>query len=103
LFIQYQLKIKTIGFSDIASKLNVAAPLVFNVVFGRRRSARVEAEITRILGRNDWNEVVLEARAAVSGKSVAVVAAEEKQRIEARNAAQVAALEQAIAGKRRAG
>jgi hypothetical protein len=104
LFIQYQLKIKATGFSDIACKLNVTAPLVFNVVFGRRRSARVEAEIVRILEKNDWNEVVMEARSAVSGKSAATLAAEEKRRLKARDAAQMAALQQAVSsGKRRAG
>jgi 5-hydroxyisourate hydrolase-like protein (transthyretin family) len=30
----------------------------------------VEAEIARILGKAEWNEVVLEARSAVSGKPV---------------------------------
>ena len=46
--------------------LDITKGTVLNVVAGRRRSRKVEAEIARLLGRSDWNEVVIEARLAVS-------------------------------------
>jgi Zn-dependent oligopeptidase len=57
---------------------------VYHVTKGRRRSARIEAEIARILGKNDWNEVVLEARSEVQKKPVAVILREMKQKQKAR-------------------
>jgi hypothetical protein len=111
LYIQYLLKAKDTGFTDVAARLGVTNVIVFNVVFGRRRSARVEAEIARILGKADWNEVVLEARSAITGKPVKAIAEEIQARLEARRKASAErlsrsmteALAAAKAGARRAG
>ena len=67
LYIQSQLK--SIGFSyrRVGSLVSVSGEFVLNVTTGRRRSRRVEAEIARVLGKASWNEVVAEARLAVSG------------------------------------
>jgi Zn-dependent oligopeptidase len=67
----------------------------------------VEAEIARILGKPNWNEVVLEARSAVTGKSKEAVIEEMENRIRERNQASAEALarriEDAISGKNRPG
>jgi Zn-dependent oligopeptidase len=47
----------------------------------------VEAEIARILGKSDWNEVVLEARSAVTGKPVTELVDEINRKLLARDAA----------------
>jgi transcriptional regulator with XRE-family HTH domain len=71
--IQYKLKDRGLSLVKIASGLEIDPSLVTRVVFGRRHSARVEAEIARLLGAADWNAVVLEARSAVTGKSVTAI------------------------------
>jgi hypothetical protein len=113
--IQYQLKTEGERFAGIGIRIGVSRQAVFNVIFGRRRSARVEAEIARILGKADWNEVVLEARAAVTGKPVQAIVEEIQARLEARKKASAerfsAAMSDALtaakagarAGARRAG
>jgi hypothetical protein len=85
--IQYQLKDKSKTFVGIGYLMGVSAQIVADVVFGRRRSARVEAEIARILGRNSWDEVVLEARSAVTGKSVKTIVNEFARRVAERDGA----------------
>jgi Zn-dependent oligopeptidase len=47
----------------------------------------VEAEIARILGKPGWNEVVLEARSAVTGKPVNELVDEINRKLQARDAA----------------
>jgi hypothetical protein len=109
--IQYLLKDANESFVGISFRLKLTPPSVRNVVFGSRRSARVEAEIARILGKADWNEVVLEARSAVTGKPVQAIIEEIQARLEARKKASAerfaAAMSEAIAaaksGARRAG
>jgi hypothetical protein len=109
--IQYLLKTKDIDFTNVATRLGITNVIVFNVVFGHRRSARVEAEIARILGKADWNEVVLEARSAVTGKPIQAIVEEIQARLEARRKASAErfagamadALAAAKSGARRAG
>lgn len=105
--IQYRLKTRNEKFVEIGIRLGLSFQIVANVVSGRRRSARVEAEIARILGKPGWNEVVLEARSAVTGKPVPVIVKEIQARLEARDAAALAGLAEALAaakaGARRAG
>jgi hypothetical protein len=84
LTIQYHLKRKRFSFVNIGESLKKSPQTVANVVSGRRRSARIEAEIARILGKADWNEVVLEARSEVQKKPVAVIRRETLQAREAR-------------------
>jgi hypothetical protein len=96
------------SFVSIANLLGLAPPSVRYVIFGRRRSARVEAEIARLLGAADWNEVVLEARSAVTGKPVKAIIQERQRQLAESDKA---ALERISAGisaelasrKRRAG
>lgn len=64
--IQYLLKLTGISYQKVGLRLGVSGELVLNVVTGRRRSRRVEAEIARILGKAEWNDVVIEARLAVA-------------------------------------
>lgn len=66
LYIQYQLKQVPFSFANIGASLGLGRDTVFNVVFGRRRSRRIEAEIARVLGKESWDDVVIEARLAVS-------------------------------------
>jgi hypothetical protein len=85
--IQYQIKDTGKSLCDIGRSLNIVHQVVSGVVSGRRRSARVEAEIARILGKPDWNEVVLEARSAVTGKPVNELVDEINRKLQARDAA----------------
>jgi Zn-dependent oligopeptidase len=65
----------------------------------------VEAEIARILGKNDWNEVVLEARSAVTGKPVNELVEEFNRKLQAKDAAVLSGLDatraKAVAGNAR--
>jgi hypothetical protein len=79
LSIQYRLKRKRYSFVRIQERLGVSNQIIANVISGRRRSARIEAEIARILGKADWNEVVLEARSEVQGKPVDAVREEARR------------------------
>jgi hypothetical protein len=106
--IQYNLKDREFSFSKIASKLKVNSSLVSRVVFGRRRSTRVEAEIARLLGAADWNEVVLEARSAVTGKPVKTLVKEFSRQVTERRKAALERISADISAelasrKRRAG
>jgi hypothetical protein len=80
------------SFAGIGRQLGIYPETVLNVVFGRRHSARVEAEIARILGKADWNEVVLEARSAVTGKPVNELVEELNRKLQARDAAVLSGL-----------
>ncbi|MCL1812245.1 MAG: hypothetical protein FWG29_01845 [Treponema sp.] len=68
--IQYKLKDSGFSLRRVARGLGIDSSLISMVLYGCRRSIRVEAEVARLLGRSNWNEVVLEARAATTGKSV---------------------------------
>jgi hypothetical protein len=85
--IQYKLKDLGESFALIGARLSVGKNTIYYVVFGRRRSARVEAEIARVLGKSDWNEVVLEARSAITGKPVNELVDEINRKLQARDAA----------------
>jgi hypothetical protein len=101
--IQYQLKDKEQNFVGIGSKLGISHQIIANVVFGRRRSARVEAEIARLLGKADWNDVVLEARSAVTGKSVKTIMEGIKRQRAAREKAVLEGIVQTVSKDRASG
>ena len=63
-YIKYLLSFHSFSLTALAIKLNVSTVDTHNVVFGHRRSQRIETEIARILGKKDWNAVVTEARQA---------------------------------------
>ena len=66
LYIQYQLGLQGITLRAVADKYSVSKAVVSAVTAGQRRSRRIEAEIARILGKESWADVVIEARLAVS-------------------------------------
>jgi hypothetical protein len=103
--IQYRLKDSSETFVGIGNRLGVSFQSVSAVTFGRRHSAKIEAEIARILGKVDWNEVVLEARSAVTGKPAKELIREMAQKRTARDKAVranlAAAQAKAAAGKPR--
>lgn len=66
-YIRYQLNRSSFFLAKIGAGLAIGTDTVSRVVRGQRRSRRVEAEIARVLGKASWNEVVAEARLAVSG------------------------------------
>ena len=66
-YIRYQLNRSSFFLAKIGASLALGTDTVSKVVRGQRRSHRVEAEIARVLGKASWNEVVAEARLAVSG------------------------------------
>ncbi len=66
-YIRYQLAVHGWSLESVRSSLNLSSGFITQVVFGHRRSARVEAEIARILGKPSWNDVVAEARKATGG------------------------------------
>jgi hypothetical protein len=82
--IQYWLKDLGKSFVNIGLHLETSTQIIADVVFGRRHSARIETEIARILGKADWNEVVLEARSAQTGKSIEETIDDFAREIEAR-------------------
>ena len=85
--IQYKLKTSEKSFASLGRKLGITKQSVCDVVLGKRRSARIESEIAKILGKASWNDVVLEARSAVQGKPVEVIIREMEQRREAQRKA----------------
>jgi DNA transposition AAA+ family ATPase len=66
LYIKLLLETKGVQPKAVAIDLGVSYHAVCEVLSGRLRSARVEAEIARILGKASWNEVVQEARRAIA-------------------------------------
>lgn len=66
-YVCYRLRECGFHMSDLSKSLSVSKQAVQQVICGVSRSRRVEAEIARVLGKASWNEVVAEARLAVSG------------------------------------
>jgi hypothetical protein len=66
LYIQYRLKQVSSSLANVGANLTIGTDTISRVVFGQRRSRRIEAEIARILGKESWDDVVIEARLAVS-------------------------------------
>lgn len=65
-YIQYRLRQSGFSLLSVGHNVGTDRALVNHVIYGRRRSRRVEAEIARILGKVEWNDVVIEARLAVA-------------------------------------
>lgn len=87
LYIQYRLKNKGYSFVRVGKLLGITYQTVSNTTFGIRRSARIEAEIAHVLGKTDWNEVVLEARSEVQKKPVEAIIREMEQQARGRKEA----------------
>ena len=66
-YIKYLLSLNSFSLTMLAINLQVSPVDTHNVVFGQRRSQKIETEIARVLGKNDWNELVTEARQITGG------------------------------------
>jgi len=71
--IRAQAILHGLSLKKITDILGVSRASVHYVIYGKRRSARIEDEIARILGKASWNDVVLEARSEVQKKPVKVI------------------------------
>jgi len=80
-YIRSLVVLKGLSFKKITDILGVSRTSIHCVIYGKRRSARIESEIARILGKASWNDVVLEARSEVQKKPVEVIKQEIEQRI----------------------
>ena len=80
--LKIRYKIHDIGMNlvNIAKSLTIDPSNISKVITGQRRSKRIEAEIARILGKADWNEVVLEARSEVQKKPIKQIIKEMQQK-----------------------
>jgi len=83
-YIRYKTSLAGTRLATIARNLNTDRSTVSKVVRGLRRSVRIEAEIARILGKADWNEVVLEARSEIQKKPIKVILEEMRRTREGR-------------------
>jgi len=72
-YIKAQTFLQGISLKKIADNLGVSRASMHCVVYGRRRSKRIEAEIARVLGKASWNDVVLEARSEIQKKPVKTI------------------------------
>ena len=81
--IQYEIKRTGKTLASLGRRMNVTRQAVSRVVLGKIRSARIESEIARLLGKADWNEVVLEARSEVQKKPAEAILREMEQRAQA--------------------
>ncbi len=66
-YIQFLLKQRGLSVANLGKSLRISRQFAHLVIYGRRRSRRVEAEIARILGHTEWNDVVMEAQLATQG------------------------------------
>jgi len=98
-YVRYKINLAETNLSSIARNLNTDKSTVSKVIRGLRRSARIEAEIARILGKADWNEVVLEARSEVQKKPVKVILEEMRRARDGREKAARQAMGAAISGR----
>ena len=78
-YIRYRLNLSGEKLAGISLRLGLHPTCTHKVISGQRRSRRIEAEIARILGKADWNDVVLEARSEVQKKPVEVILEERRQ------------------------
>ncbi len=96
-YVRYLLRSRELTFADVGRNLGINLETVLNVIYGRRRSRRVEAEIARILGHAEWNDVVMEARLATQGHGTPT-----KTQIQKAKAQAIKKRQELIARKRKA-
>jgi len=80
LHIRYKLNLAGRKLVQVSRKLGLEDSITRKVVCGLRRSARIELEIARLLGKADWNEVVLEARSEIQKKPIEVILREMEEK-----------------------
>lgn len=61
-WIRYKMELAGTDTSCVARSLGVSQPAVTRVISGLSHSARIEAEIARIIGFGEWNEMLLSLR-----------------------------------------
>jgi len=74
--------LKGLSLKKITDILGVSRTSIHCVIYGKRRSARIESEIAKILGKASWNDVVLEARSEIQKKPVDVIVRELEEKLE---------------------
>ena len=79
LYIHFILKAKKLSFVRIAKSLGVAPQTVANITLGQRRSSRIKLSIAQMLGKQNWSEVVLEARSIIKRKPIEQIKKDIKQ------------------------
>lgn len=65
-WIRYRLDLAGVGLTGIAQYLGVTKQAVYGVVSGRSHSARIEAEIARIIGYPSWNAMLKAVRSGAA-------------------------------------
>ena len=65
-WIRYRLDLAGIGLTGIAQSLGLSKQAVSGVVSGRSHSARIEAEIARIIGYPSWNAMLKAVRSGAA-------------------------------------
>jgi len=63
-WIQYQLSLINVTFTDLAEKIGVRDNSVWAVIHGRMTSARIRQTVADTLGLPDWDAVISAARRA---------------------------------------
>ena len=86
-YIRYRTNLAGRKLVTIARSLSLDRSTVTKVIRGQRRSARIESEIAKILGKANWNDVVIEARSEIQKKPVEVIVREMKQKHDAKTMA----------------
>ena len=61
-WIRYKLELAGTDVTCVASRLGVSQPAVTRVISGRSHSARIEAEIAKIIGYPSWNAMLKAVR-----------------------------------------
>lgn len=61
-WLRYRLELAESGVTKIAKQIGVSHSAVSQVISGKYHSARIEAEIARILGYPGWNEMLKRLR-----------------------------------------
>lgn len=65
-WIRYRLDLAGVGLTGIAQSLGLTKQAVSYVISGRRHSARIEAEIARIIGYPSWNAMLKAVRSGAA-------------------------------------
>lgn len=65
-WIRYKLELAGSSVTDVAIRAGVTHGSVSQVVSGRSHSARIEAEIARIIGYPSWNEMLKAVRSGAA-------------------------------------
>ena len=65
-WIRYKLELAGTDVTRVASLLGVSQPAVTRVISGRSHSARIEAEIAKIIGYPSWNAMLKAVRSGAA-------------------------------------